>query len=284
MCVLESLFKQMMSGQSVAPRSVVSRLRFLHPGFRPYAQSDAHEFLIKVLERVEENLLAPFASAKLDYETKCTTILHQIFGRWTQSEVTCPECRFCSKTLTMELSTTLEINKIEDLDSALKRYTSLETLTQGNEWMCTECKKNVRATKKFSFVKPPVILSLQLKRFKMNGSEPIKLTRKVRFPLRLNFNPYLSKQAKITYKLQSIVVHMGSVYSGHYIAYVRAPNDAWYEMNDDCVKIVSLERVLNAEAYLLFYTIDDLGMLSDVMEKRLKRVKKEKRKRLKFKK
>ena len=52
--------------------------------------------------------------------------------------------------------------------------------------------------------------------------------------------------------------------SGHYIAYVRARrlgnqqegsscSSSWFRANDHCIGQVTLEQVLNSEAYILFY-------------------------------
>ncbi len=57
------------------------------------------------------------------------------------------------------------------------------------------------------------------------------------------------------YELTGVVVHHGhSTHSGHYIAFVKAPNGQWYEMNDSSVSLVSIKRVLQSQGYLLFYT------------------------------
>lgn len=37
---------------------------------------------------------------------------------------------------------------------------------------------------------------------------------------------------------------MGTIYGGHYIAYVRKEDEAWYCVNDERVGKVSLEEVL----------------------------------------
>uniref|UniRef100_A0A0A8XXB1 USP domain-containing protein n=1 Tax=Arundo donax TaxID=35708 RepID=A0A0A8XXB1_ARUDO len=68
------------------------------------------------------------------------------------------------------------------------------------------------------------------------------------------------------YRLVGVVEHRGtgSAKTGHYIAYVRARrlgNDqhqsscshSWFRANDDIISKVSLEQVLECEAYILFY-------------------------------
>ena len=56
------------------------------------------------------------------------------------------------------------------------------------------------------------------------------------------------------YKLYAVLKHEGaSCNSGHYYCYVKAPNDSWYCMNDAYISQVGINRVLNQNAYLLFY-------------------------------
>ena len=57
-----------------------------------------------------------------------------------------------------------------------------------------------------------------------------------------------------TFSLCGVVVHHGySVHSGHYIAYVKAPNQMWFQMDDEDVSQVKTSTVLQQQAYLLFY-------------------------------
>ena len=63
-----------------------------------------------------------------------------------------------------------------------------------------------------------------------------------------------------SYKLTSVVVHLGDVDSGHFITYRRAASDngqrfpdKWLYTSDTEVRKVSLAEVLRADAYILFY-------------------------------
>lgn len=109
------------------------------------------------------------------------------------------------------------------------------------------------AQKRFTIHKPSNVLTIQLKRYGVMGG---KVTRHISFPEKLNIRPYMSvsQGAAITYQLYAVLVHMGhSTNSGHYYCYVRSSNQAWYCMNDSMVQQTSQGRVLNSEAYMLFY-------------------------------
>nr|XP_057909716.1 ubiquitin carboxyl-terminal hydrolase 45 [Doryrhamphus excisus] len=128
---------------------------------------------------------------------------------------------------------------------------------------------------------PPVI-TLHLKRFHQAGMNLRKVNRHVDFPLVLDLAPFCSASCKnlvtddrVLYSLYGIVEHSGSMRGGHYTAYVkvRAPQKKtehhrnltgakgssssspgqWFYISDATVQTVPESRVLNAQAYLLFY-------------------------------
>ena len=51
---------------------------------------------------------------------------------------------------------------------------------------------------------------------------------------------------------------MGTIDSGHYIAYIRGVDGSWFKCNDEWVTSVPVAEVLDSEAYLLFYVIDNV--------------------------
>ena len=55
------------------------------------------------------------------------------------------------------------------------------------------------------------------------------------------------------YSLTAVIVHHGTANSGHFVAYRRLARDVWVEASDAQVKRVDESRVLNTEAYMLFY-------------------------------
>ncbi|XP_054478440.1 ubiquitin carboxyl-terminal hydrolase 45 isoform X2 [Anoplopoma fimbria] len=129
---------------------------------------------------------------------------------------------------------------------------------------------------------PPVI-TLHLKRFHQAGMNLRKVNRHVDFPLVLDLAPFCSASCKnlaagerVLYSLYGIVEHSGSMRGGHYTAYVkvRAPQrkteqhhrnlsgareagssfqGQWVYISDTTVQTVPESRVLNSQAYLLFY-------------------------------
>ncbi|KAA0703454.1 Ubiquitin carboxyl-terminal hydrolase 45 [Triplophysa tibetana] len=128
---------------------------------------------------------------------------------------------------------------------------------------------------------PPVV-TLHLKRFHQAGMNLRKVNRHVDFPLILDLAPFCSATCKnlgsgerVLYSLYGIVEHSGSMRGGHYTAYVKvrtpprrteqrrnqsgpreassAPQGQWVYVSDTNVQTVPESRVLNSQAYLLFY-------------------------------
>ncbi|KAH1173509.1 ubiquitin carboxyl-terminal hydrolase 45 isoform X2 [Mauremys mutica] len=132
----------------------------------------------------------------------------------------------------------------------------------------------------------PAILVLHLKRFHQAGLSLRKVNRHVDFPLILDLAPFCSAScknvtdgARVLYTLYGIVEHSGSMRGGHYAAYVKvrtpskkllehiasnknvqglkeavgASAGQWVYVSDVHVQIVPESRVLNSQAYLLFY-------------------------------
>ncbi|XP_031431884.1 ubiquitin carboxyl-terminal hydrolase 45 isoform X2 [Clupea harengus] len=128
---------------------------------------------------------------------------------------------------------------------------------------------------------PPVV-TLHLKRFHQAGMNLRKVNRHVDFPLILDLAPFCSALCKnlvpgerVLYSLYGIVEHSGSMRGGHYTAYVKVRNPVkrsdqrrnqsggreasassqsqWVYISDTSVQMVPESRVLNSQAYLLFY-------------------------------
>ncbi len=106
-------------------------------------------------------------------------------------------------------------------------------------------------------LKLPEIFIFQLKRFSPSMK---KIRTPVEFGEYLNMEPFIEPQyamessnRPLLYQLVSVTVHLGTMRSGHYIAYTLKEDGLWYKMDDERVAKVSTEEVLRCDAYLLFY-------------------------------
>nr|CAB3453875.1 unnamed protein product [Digitaria exilis] len=125
------------------------------------------------------------------------------------------------------------------------------------------------AMRRILISKAPPVLTINLNRFSQDSHGRYKkLKGHVRFKEMLDIQPFMDPRCKennnTTYRLVSVVEHMGTMTGGHYVAYVRAAkiggrqqqnrgSQSWFYASDGHVRETSLEDVLNCEAYILFY-------------------------------
>nr|XP_048278628.1 ubiquitin carboxyl-terminal hydrolase 16 isoform X2 [Myodes glareolus] len=131
----------------------------------------------------------------------------------------------------------------------------------------------------------PPVLTLHLKRFQQAGFNLRKVNKHIKFPEILDLAPFCTLKCKnvaeestrVLYSLYGVVEHSGTMRSGHYTAYTKArtassrlsnlvlhgdiPQDCemestkgqWFHISDTHVQAVPIAKVLNSQAYLLFY-------------------------------
>ncbi|XP_060054563.1 ubiquitin carboxyl-terminal hydrolase 16 isoform X2 [Erinaceus europaeus] len=131
----------------------------------------------------------------------------------------------------------------------------------------------------------PPVLTLHLKRFQQAGFNLRKVNKHIKFPEILDLAPFCTLKCKnvaeentrVLYSLYGVVEHSGTMRSGHYTAYAKArtanshlsklvlhgdiPQDCemestkgqWFHISDTHVQAVPTAKVLNSQAYLLFY-------------------------------
>jgi ubiquitin carboxyl-terminal hydrolase 16/45 len=147
------------------------------------------------------------------------------------------------------------------------------------------------AKKQLRVVELPSILCIHFKRFTQTMSGGRKVSKHIPFPLRLQRSDFADQREfqpteNCVYSLFGVVVHSGSLNGGHYIAYTNKSHritattttttttavssnevdtekaaeqerkhagDNWFYFSDSSSHKVSVDTVLRAQAYLLFY-------------------------------
>ena len=104
--------------------------------------------------------------------------------------------------------------------------------------------------KYYEINKLPYILILSLKRFKYNENNNFKLKQLITYPIK----DFELKNKK--YDLFGVVYHYGSINSGHYICSIKL-NNKWIICDDRNVYEIGEEKVMNSNAYILFYISKD---------------------------
>ena len=111
---------------------------------------------------------------------------------------------------------------------------------------CRECGGPQNFIKNYEINKLPYVLILSLKRFKFNENNNFKLRQFIKYPT----NNFELKDKK--YDLFGVVYHYGSINSGHYVCSLKH-NNQWILCDDRRVYEISEDKVVNSNAYILFY-------------------------------
>lgn len=274
-CQMDHLFVEMFSGsrQPFSPHSLLYAIWQYVDNFAGYEQQDAHEFFISTLNGMHQHLGG-------SNEKNCPCIVHMTFGATLRSEVRCMACSNVSKSFDPCLDLSLEIPEASrngnvscSLDDCLRGFTLPEVLGEEDRLKCSQCGSYQKAYKQMSIENPPQVICIQIKRFQrtMGARKMVssKVETHVTFGLELDVAPYLSAvvknepqharngMLKYTYDLFSVVNHQGTMDNGHYTGYVlqSVPNGqpVWIKCDDATLTSVSVQDVLQSQAYLLFY-------------------------------
>ncbi|KAG9142687.1 hypothetical protein Leryth_005452 [Lithospermum erythrorhizon] len=261
-CVICALFELIelsltSTGRNVSPWKFVDNLSYFSSSFQRFQQEDAHEFLQCFLDRLESccNGLKPLISVSPGGHN----FVKQVFGGRLVSKLKCCNCGHSSDTYEPSIDLSLEIEDVDNLESALESFTKVEKIEDSDtQFTCEKCKEKVSIEKQLLLDQFPSIFAFHLKRFKNDGSIVEKIDKHVDFPLELDMLPYTdsskANNEELKYDLYAVVVHIGtSSTSGHYYCFVRLSLGAWYKFDDSEVVRVREEYVLSQEAYILFY-------------------------------
>lgn len=231
-------------------------------------QEDAHEYFVCVLEELHRHDMNAYAEIHQldeawltkDPDMELTSSVHQIFAGIIQSKVTCRQCESASFNYEPFTNLSLELNDCSNVTECLRHFTTSETLGDSNAYQCDKCNHKSEATKQLLIHTLPNILVLQLKRFSFTGIGGEKVARHIGFGMELDMSEFLSRQANGSkdgpmYDLYGVLVHRGeSVQCGHYFSFVKHKDNQWIKLDDDQCSPVPPSKVLEQDAYMLFYS------------------------------
>ncbi|KLO19937.1 cysteine proteinase [Schizopora paradoxa] len=239
--------------RAFSPYHITKNLHQFAKHLRKGRQEDSHEFLRYAIDALQKSALTMAGhTQKVEPRLAETTWVHKIFGGGLRSRVSCTQCGYNSDTFDSILDLSIDIDNVNHVKAALKKFTAIDYLKGADKYKCEKCKRPVNAEKSFSVHKAPVVLTIHLKRFTPLGR---KLGHMVAYDERLSLESVMSKgQYGPKYSLFGVISHAGGgPNSGHYYAHVKAANGNWYEMNDESVERVSQAPLNMKSAYILFY-------------------------------
>ncbi|XP_066856735.1 ubiquitin carboxyl-terminal hydrolase 42-like [Anser cygnoides] len=222
MCTMETHINQALrcTVDAIEPTRVINNLSRIGQHFRFGSQEDAHEFLRYTVDAMQEVCLN--GSTKLDRSSQATTTIHQIFGGFLRSRVKCLNCKAVSDTYEAFLDITLDVKAVSSVTRALELFVKPEELDGENCYKCSECKKMVPASKRFTVHRSSNVLTISLKRFAdFTGG---KINKEVKYPEYLDLRAYMSQSSgePLLYALYAVLVHPGiNCRTGHYVCYMK---------------------------------------------------------------
>lgn len=223
-----------------------------------FQEQDAHEFLQFLLNEFHKD------HERLNGESEnCQCLTHKIFYGELESTIECLNCSELTQTYDPILDLSLEIDNLKKdstLHDCLDLFTSNEKLE--NEYKCNYCNTSSKPFKSLKINKLAPILSIQLKRFKHNLTNYVKIDSLIKIPLYLDLSKYFSQdspnRSKPFYELFALVCHAGSVNTGHYIVIIKTPNNQWMRIDDSIITLVPSSEIEYSNPYLVFYILHDI--------------------------
>nr|XP_045621599.1 ubiquitin carboxyl-terminal hydrolase 8-like [Procambarus clarkii]XP_045621601.1 ubiquitin carboxyl-terminal hydrolase 8-like [Procambarus clarkii]XP_045621602.1 ubiquitin carboxyl-terminal hydrolase 8-like [Procambarus clarkii] len=266
--------------RSIAMRDLKSAVGRFHKPFQGYDQHDSHEFLIKLMDWVHEDLnkvvgkkppmkeqnnddLPDYVAAEKvmeDLRRQDQSIIHSIFNGLHRSIIVCGTCS--NRSLTFEPFSILSLSFPSSSRCSLRDMFHHFYKETNIEYKCSKCKKMRNCIRKLDIWKLPPILILHLNRFEHDVLMK-KQQNFVDFPLD---NLELKKQCGITnrytnFDLYGVSNHYGTMDGGHYTAFCKSVlNKQWYKFDDHEVYELSRDAVKSSAAYLLFYEASNMNV------------------------
>jgi len=134
---------------TIAPKKFIARLRKEKIEFDNYMQQDAHEFLIFLINHINEIIVgeqSPNASngcrvktpGEADSESSPTWI-NEIFQGILTSETRCLNCETVTSKDEEFCDLSIDVDQNTSLTSCLRNFSSTETLCSDNKFKCDSC-------------------------------------------------------------------------------------------------------------------------------------------------
>jgi ubiquitin C-terminal hydrolase len=235
------IFSELHSKRAVCPSWFLHDAPGLSPRFRHPYQEDAHEFLVKLLSRFDEECRRTMRGSSEQHPTFVSR-----YFRWEiAGETSCKHCGY--RHTTVRYLTDCPVPVIEGgIIQATRELTASRAVLRSSG--CDQCGQTDCVMERSHVQEYPLILMVTLLRF---DAELRKIDDFVTYPDRLTCGG-----GAYNYQLYAIIVHEGKLSThGHFVAFVRDQNDDWYKADDLCVFKAKLETVMSSRPYVLFYKL-----------------------------
>ena len=251
----------------------------LHEDLNQCGSNPPLKELSQEAEARREKLSLRIASS-IEWERFLTTdfsVIVDLFQGQYASRLRCKVCNHTSTTyqpftvLSIPIPKKNSQNKIT-IEDCFKEFTKCENLEVEEQWLCPHCKQRQPSTKQLTVTRLPRNLIVHLKRFDnfLNKNNDF-----VRYPFLLDLTPFWANDfdgvfppgvnddelpirgqiPPFKYELYGVACHFGTLYGGHYTAYVKKGlKKGWLYFDDTKYKPVKNQTdAINSNAYVLFY-------------------------------
>lgn len=202
-------------------------------------QNDSHEFLITLIDLLDEELKKEFKNTnKKILNIKYTNLLDILFNNRIISNIESIKTDESSKNTSYERIISLSLK--DNIYESIADFQKSELLK--NQWFSENEKKKIDINKYLNINKYSKYLIFHLKRL-INTN--LKSNKNVQFYKIIEFE-------STKYDLRSIVIHIGSGNGGHYVAVIKR-NDKWYLCDDNVISNVNVDNYLN-NGYIYLYS------------------------------
>ncbi|KAL7720742.1 ubiquitinyl hydrolase 1 [Entamoeba marina] len=208
-----------------------------------FMQMDTHEFLSATLDIIENELKT--IEGQENFIDKC-------FAAELVNQVVSKECEHISesseKTICQQVSVVnFGAPNTTNLIDSFQQLITGDELDGDNKYFC----------EKITCLKTPAnTLILHIKRFEFDFTtlDRIKINDRFEFPRELDLYPYSSEKFSnegqeqsnnYLYKLCGVLIHLGTLDSGHYYSYIKEQEtgDEWFCFNDDFIDSFDLNNL-----------------------------------------
>ncbi|OMJ74339.1 hypothetical protein SteCoe_26759 [Stentor coeruleus] len=263
---------------SIHPQRLVQACWNLSPSFTPKTQQDSQEFLLILLDKLKEDpycsdliektfkgtLIRKYTCEKCSLETESFENFYTLPLDLAEESIIKPDDPFLTNSDCSQLQSLKEnlknnsflkklwVNKIITLYDCLK-YTERTEIIEKN---CELCMHNTRHNVIEKIHQGSKYIFAYLKRFKLSMWNN-KIKTHVYLPKKLDGKRFGHEGSE--YKLIGVIEHSGfMLFGGHYEAYILNCG-LWYHINDDNVIRCNWNDVLEAQAYIFLYELEDFS-------------------------
>ncbi|XP_068244406.1 ubiquitin carboxyl-terminal hydrolase 8-like [Palaemon carinicauda] len=278
-----AVFRALWCGQyrSIAMWDLKNTVGRFHKPFQGYDQQDSHEFLIKLMDWLHEDLnkvtgkklpmkeqdyddIPDYVAAEKMQEElrrRDDSIVCSLFHGLHRSVIECDTCSH--RSLTFEPFSIISLSFPSSGRCTLRELLQHYYKESRIEYKCSKCKRLRSCVRKLDIWKLPPVLILHLNRFEHD----VLMKKKqnfVDFPLEnldLGKHTAMKNNRYTNFDLYGVSNHYGTMDGGHYTAFCKSSvNKLWYKFDDHEVYELSRENVRSSAAYLLFYEASNMNI------------------------